>query len=122
MERRLTARNLHDIGLTLVSHYGFEHLFDLVQAAESPPLGPAFGITNRAFQIAIVADFDERQTRMLLVIGAQYAIIRAPPFDRSVVSVRHLRRFDEHFARTAVIFNIVSDEHAFGAVRGAAFE
>src|SRR5215475_5126383 len=59
---------------------------------------------------------------MLLVIRTQTAIVRAPPLDRSVVLVRHLRRFDEHFAGTAVVINIVGDEHAFGAVRGAAFE
>src|SRR5262249_37057030 len=60
---------------------------------------------------------------MLLMIRAQPAIVRAAPLDRRVVTIRHLRRFDEHFARAAVIIDVVGDEDTFGAVlRGAVWQ
>src|SRR5262249_44903066 len=116
------ARYLHDVRLAFIPHDGVEHLFDLLEAAELLALRPALCVADRAFQIAVVADFYERQTRMLLMVRAQPAIVRAAPLDRRVVTIRHLRRFDEHFARAAVIIDVVGDEDAFCAVLRAAFE
>src|SRR5882757_2521836 len=59
---------------------------------------------------------------MLLVIGAQAAVVRAAPFNRRIVVHRHLRFLDEYFAAASVIFDVIRNEHSFGAVFRAALE
>jgi hypothetical protein len=84
--------------------------------------GPARGIADRAAQVAVVANLDECQTRVLLVIRAQPAVVRATPFHRRVVALRHLRRLDEHFPAAPVVVHIVSDQDALMTVFGAVLE
>src|SRR6185503_21098945 len=79
-------------------------------------------ITDRATEIAEVVDLDERQTGMLLVIRAESAIIRATPFDRGVVNIRHLRRLDKDFAAATIIINIIGNQDFFRAVLRASLE
>src|SRR5882724_9277379 len=59
---------------------------------------------------------------MLLVIGAQAAVVRAAPFNRRVVVHRHFWLLDEYFAAASVIFDVIRNEHSFGAVFRAALE
>src|SRR5687767_9997085 len=82
----------------------------------------AFGIANRAFEIAVVGDFYQRKARVLLMICAEPAIVRAAPSHRCVELQRHLRGFDENFPAPPVIIHVVGEEHSLMAVYGAAFQ
>ena len=101
---------------------GVEHALDLVERAEVRAMGAADGVADRAAQVAGVGDLDQRQARVLLVVGAQAAVVRAAPLHRRVVAQRHLRRLDEHLAAAAVVVDVVGDQHALGAVLRAALE
>src|SRR5713226_4385446 len=118
----LTATDLHDVGLSFVAHDSVEHFFDERERAMLEPLRAARGVTHGATQVAGVGDLDEREAGMLLVIGAQAAVVRAAPLHRSVVDHGHFGAFDEDFAATPVIIDIVGNQHAFGAVLGAALQ
>src|SRR5260221_7552082 len=59
---------------------------------------------------------------MLLVVGAKAAIIRTSPLDGCVVVQRHFWLLDEDFAAASVIFDVIRNEHSFGAVFRAALE
>lgn len=82
----------------------------------------AGGVTHRAAQVTRIGHFDERKAGMLLVVGAEAAIVRATPLDGSVVHHGHFGFLDEHFAAAAVIVNVIGDEHALGTVLRAALE
>src|SRR5882724_11994184 len=56
---------------------------------------------------------------MLLVVGTQSAIIRTSPLHGRVVSRRHLRRLDENFPASAIVFNIIRDQNFFVSMRRA---
>src|SRR5216684_9379055 len=59
---------------------------------------------------------------MLLVIGAQAAVVRAAPLYGSVVDHGHFGALDKDFAAAAVVIDIVGDEHALCAVFRAALQ
>ena len=67
-------------------------------------------------------DFEEREAGVLLVVGAEAAVVGAAVFDGRVVVVGHLRRLDEDFAAAAVVVDVVGHEDALEAVLGAALE
>src|SRR3954465_14304024 len=75
-------------------------------------LGTACGIANWAAQIAVITNFDQGEAGMLLMIGAQAAIVRTAPFNRRVVNLRHLRRLYINFTAAPVVFHIVSDQNS----------
>ena len=53
--------------------------FDLRRVAELLALGAAVGVADGAAQIAGVGDLDEGQAGVLLVIGAESAVVGAAP-------------------------------------------
>jgi hypothetical protein len=59
---------------------------------------------------------------MLLVIGTEATVVRTAPLYGRVVVGRHLRRFDEDFAATAVILDVIGEENSLGSVCGAMLE
>jgi hypothetical protein len=118
----LSAGELDYVGMAFVADDGVEHFFDLWERAELLTLGAAGGVADGAAQVAVVADFDQRQARVLLVVGAEAAVVGASPFDGSVVDEGHLGGLDEDFAGAAVVVDVVGDEDFFCAVLGAAFE
>ena len=122
MDRRLAAGNLHDVGMALVAHDGVEHPLDVIERPVRLAVGAARRVADRAAQVAGVADLDEREARMLLVIGAEPAVVRTAPLHRRVVVRRHLRRLDEHFAAAPVVVDVIGDEHALVSVLRAPLE
>src|SRR5215469_6055032 len=88
----LAARELHHVWMAFVADDGIEHLLYLLQISELLALGTAGRIANRTTQIAIVADLNQRQTGVLLMIAAETAIVRTAPLHRRVVNQRHFRR------------------------------
>src|ERR1700722_3943855 len=59
---------------------------------------------------------------MLLVRRTHTAILRAAPFHRCVVNLRHFRFLDEDFAAPAIVIHVVRDQHPLGAMLRAALQ
>jgi hypothetical protein len=59
---------------------------------------------------------------VLLVVGAETAIVGAAPLHGCVVNVGHFRTLDEDFAAAAVIIDVIGDENMLGAVFGTTLE
>ena len=116
MQRRLAAGNLHDVGLAFVGDDRVEHALDRRQIAKARAMRARLGVADRAAQVAVIGDLDQRQAAVLHVIGAQAAIVRTAPALLGVEALRHLRRLDEHLARLAVVVDVVGDQHALAAV------
>ena len=60
MQGRFADGNLDYVRLALVANNGVEHRFDLGEDAKMLPRGTTFGVTDRALQIAVVADLNQR--------------------------------------------------------------
>ena len=118
----LAAGELDYVGMAFVANDCVEHLFNLLQVAELLALGAAGGVADGTAQVAVVADLDEGEAGVLLVVGAEAAIVGASPLHRSVVNERHLGRLDEDFAGAAIVVNVVGDQDALVAVLRTAFE
>jgi len=82
----------------------------------------AAGVADGTGEIAGVADFDEGETTVLLVVGAEAAIVGTAIFYGGVVDHGLLGCLDEDFAGAAVVVDVVCDEDAGVAVLGAALE
>ena len=108
--------------MPFVADHGIEHLFNLFQISELLALRAARSVTNGTAQIAVVANLDQRQAGMLLMIAAKATIIRAPPLDGSVVNQRHLRRFDEDLSAAPIVVHIIGDKNALVPVLRASLE
>jgi hypothetical protein len=122
VEGGLAAGELDYVGMALVADYSVEHLFNLGEGAELLAFGAAGGVADGAAEVAIVADLDKGEAGVLLVVGAEAAVVGASPLDGSVVDLGHLGGLQEDFAAAAVVVDIVGDKDALGAVLGAAFE
>ena len=79
-------------------------------------LRAAGGVADGAAQVAVVVDLDERQAGVLLVVGAQAAVVGAAPLHGVLKCVGHLRRLDEDFAAAAIVVDVVGDEDALRAM------
>ena len=97
-------------------------MFSTAQGCGIAGVRAAVGVADRAAQVAVVADLEQREAGVLLVVGAKAAVVGASPLDGRVVNERHLRGLDEDLAAAAVVVDVVGDEDAFGAVFRAAFE
>lgn len=84
VERRLAAGDLHDVGLALVTDDGVEHELDLRERAVGGALGRGLGVADGAGEIAGVGDLEERKAGVLLVVGAEAAVIGAAVLDGGV--------------------------------------
>jgi hypothetical protein len=113
---------LDDIGFCFVGDDAVEHAFYLVEGFVFGAVSAGLGVTDWTGEIAGVADFEEREAGVLLMIGTKAAVIGATPFDGGVVTVGHFRGFDEDFAAAAVVVDVIGDEDALEAVLGATFE
>jgi hypothetical protein len=122
MNGGLATGELDYVGMTFVANYRVQHLSNLLESAELLALGAALGVADGATEVAVVADFDQRQAGVLLMVGAEAAVVGASPFDGCVVNQRHLRGLDENLAAAAVVIDVVGDENFLGAMVGAALQ
>src|SRR5258708_9601938 len=74
MDGWFAAGELHDLGSTFGSNKVVQHLFDFFHGQTEARAG--FRKTQRAIHIANAIHFDDAQTSVLLVVGAQAAIVR----------------------------------------------
>ncbi len=72
-------------------------------------------------QIAVIADFDQHQAGVLLMIGAKTAIVGASPFHWGLESERHLRWLHEPFARPTPIIGVLGHEDSLTSAGPAPF-
>ena len=121
MDGGLAARQLHHIGLAFIFHHRVQHGFNFVQWIVNVFVGAAGGKTHGAIEVASLVDFDDGKARMLHVVGAEAAIIRAAIMHGRVKGLGHFRPLHKHLAPQAVIGFIVTDEHPLGAVLWAPF-
>ncbi len=121
MQGGLAAGDLHYVGLALVRHHGVEHALHRGEVAEARPVRAAFGVADRAAQVAVVGDLDQGEAGVLHVLGAQAAVVGAAEVLRRVEALRQLRRLDVDLAALPVIRRVVGQQHALAAVLGAPF-
>src|SRR5260221_2270448 len=122
MKSGFAARKLHHVGMPLVPHHGVQHLFDQGERAMFGAFRAAARVAHWATKIARVGDLHERKAGMLLVIGAQAAVVGAAPLYRCVVYQWHFRLFDEHLAAPPVIVNVIGYQYTLSSILGTALE
>ena len=88
-------------GGLLALHQRIEHALDLGNRTVPVVEFGCVGKAHRAGEVARAVDLDDRQTRMLFVIGAQPAIERAPGFGAGLRRPPPMPRFAG--ARSAII-------------------
>jgi hypothetical protein len=116
MDGGFAAGNLNDVGFGLVGDDAIEHAFDLVERLELGAMGSGLRVADGTGKIAGVADFEEREAGMLLVVGTEAAVVGTSEFNGRVVPVRHLGRLDKDFATAPVVVHIIRYEDALEAV------
>ena len=82
MQRRLAAREVDRVDQLFLANQSFEHTDELTPC--HVVIVPVLHDADRALQVAMIGDFDDRQAGVLLVIGTQSAVART--------AVRGLRR------------------------------
>ena len=70
----------------------------------------------------MVGDLDQRQARVLFMIAAEAAVVRAAPLYWSVICERHFRRLDKNFAAAAIVLQIISNQDSLATMLGTALE
>jgi hypothetical protein len=115
----LAAGDLHHVGLALVGDDRIEHALD---RRERPVLGPVragIRVAHRAREVAVVGDLQDREARVLHVVGAKSAIVRAAPVHLGVEPERHLRRLDVDLAPEPPVRRVARDHHLARTMLGA---
>ena len=110
VDRRLSARDLEHVGLALALDERVEHELDLLHRAVPPIRGRGPRVARRAGEVAAVGDFQDGEARVLLVVRAQAAVVRAAPRHRRREPARHLARLHV-VADAAVVLGVARDEH-----------
>src|SRR5262249_37155821 len=93
----LSTGDLYNVRIIFVTNDCIEHLFNEGKRPMFSAFRATSGVAHWAAQIARVGYFQKRQTRMLLMVGTEAAIIRTAPFDGRVVMNRHFGLLDENF-------------------------
>ena len=119
MQGRLAAGKLDEIGLTFAGDEGIHHAFHGGQRQVFAARRRGVGKANRAGEIAMLVDFNQRQARMLLVIGTQAAIVRAAEFGVALPRQRSVAGLDVVLAQLPIGY-VRRDQRGMGAVTLAA--
>ena len=122
MHGRLPTGDLHDVRLALVANHRVDQTLDMIKRPVLVARWTAACVADGALEVAAIGNLHERQARVLLMIGAEPAVVRATPADRCVERQRHLRRFDEDFTAPPVVLDVVRHQHPLRTVRRAPLE
>jgi hypothetical protein len=95
VQGRLAAGNLQQVRLALALDQEIQHRLDLFEAALPGAGRRRIGKADRARQVAVLVDLDQRQAAMLLVVGTETAIVRAALVDRGMEFERYVARLQE---------------------------
>ena len=121
MDRGLAAADLHEIGQALALDERLQHRVDLGQAAVLGARGRGLGEAHRTGEIALLVDLDQREAGMLLVVGAQAAIVGAAVMRAALELERHVAGLEIVLAALE-IGRIGRDQRLLRAVLGAALQ
>ncbi len=116
MQGRLAPGQLDHVGLAFGLHHGIEHALDGREIAVARAMRTGIGVADRATQVAVVGQFDQRQAGMLHVFRTQAAVVRAAVALRGRKMPRQFRRLDPGLAGGTVIGRIIGDQHTLAAV------
>jgi hypothetical protein len=119
MQRGLAPGDLHDVRLALARDDRVEHRADLVERPVQRAPRAGLRVADRALEVAVLVDLDERQARVLHVVGTQPAVVRAAVGHRGREAIGQLGRLDPRLAARAVVRGVVAHQHALGAVSRA---
>jgi hypothetical protein len=122
MHGRLPARDLHHVRLPFVTNDCVDQPLHVIERPVLVPRRTAAGVADGTLEVAAIGNLHERQARVLLMIGAKPAVVRAAPADRRVERQRHLGRFDEDLTAPAVVLDVVRHQHPLEAVRRTPLE
>ncbi len=79
VDGRLAARELHDLRIAFGGDEAVQNVFHFFE--RQIEAGSRFGETERARHIARAVDLDDAEAGVLLVVGAEAAIVRAAVLD-----------------------------------------
>src|SRR5262249_47377692 len=119
MQRRLAAGNLHDVGVSLAPDQGVYPPLDGREREMLAARRRGVGEADRTGQVAMLVDLDQRQTRVLLVVGAQSAVVGTAEFSPALQAERAVAGLDVVLAQ-APIGRVSGDERRLHAVALAA--
>ena len=94
MQGRLAARQLHQVRLAFARHQHVEHTLNSREGQVRGLLRRGIGKADRAGEIAVLVDLDQRQAGMLLVVGAEPAVERAAEFGAALPRQRAIARLE----------------------------
>ena len=115
------AADLHHVGLAFIGHHNVEHPFYFFQGTVAPVVRAALRVAGRAGQVAAVGHFHDGQAGVLLMVGAEAAVVGATEVGVGIEYPRHLAALDK-VARIAVILDVRSDQYLLPAMFGTAFK
>jgi hypothetical protein len=118
MQGRLAARELHQVGLALAGDQRVHHAFDRRQRQVLAARRRGIGEADRAAEIAVLVDLDQRQARVLLVVRAEAAIVGAAELGLALERKRPVARLDVVLAQPP-IGGVGRDQGGVRAVRFA---
>ncbi len=119
MQGRLAAGNLHQVGLALARDQRVEHARHRRDRQVFRLLRRGLRKAHRTGEIAVLVDLDQRQARMLFVIRAQPAIVRAAELGAVLEGKRLVARLDVVLAH-APVGGIARQQRGLHAVLAAA--
>lgn len=121
VQRGLAARELHHVGLALVGHYQVYHRLDFGEGAVAAVGGAAFGVAGGAGEVAAVGDLNHGEAGVLLVVGAEAAVVGAAVVGGHVEAARRFAGLHV-VANALVVRDVGGDAHPLPPVLGAALE
>ncbi|GMO61228.1 hypothetical protein BwSG20_16410 [Bradyrhizobium ottawaense] len=102
MQRRFAAGDLHEIGLALACDQRVQHLLDCRERGKFRSCRRGFRKADRAGEVAVLGDLDQRQAGMLLVVGTETAIIGTAEFGALLELQRSVTWLDEILAQAPI--------------------
>ena len=95
MDGRLAAGYLQEVRLALARHQRVHHAFDLGERAGGRSWRRRIGEAHRAGEVARLVDVDQREAGVLLVVGAEAAVVGAAELGAVAARERPVARLDE---------------------------
>src|SRR3546814_975121 len=102
MQRRLAARDLQQVRLAFRGDQGVHHRLDGGEIAAVLRRRRGTRETGRAGEIAVRVDLKDSQARVLLVIGAQAAIVGTTKIGAAVVLTRSVARLEKRLGQLKI--------------------
>jgi hypothetical protein len=121
VQRGLATRNLHHVGLAFVGHHEVEHRLDFFEGAMAAVGGAAFGVAGGAGEVAAVRYLNHGEAGVLLVVGAEAAVVGAAVVRGHVEAPGRLAGLHV-VANAFVVLDVGGDAHLLPPVLGAALE